>query len=65
MIVSKNIRMNNEMKKYDDSFDFSEEPKSADLDYIEEYAYIFEFDATDDDSLGLIILLRMKLRMKQ
>ena len=31
--------------------DFSEEPEPADLDYIEEYPDIFDFEQTDDDIL--------------
>ena len=51
VIESKNVRMINETLEYDNHLDFSDEPESVDLEYIEEYPDIFDFDETDDDIL--------------
>ena len=51
VIESKNVRMINEIQQYDYHLDFGEEPQSLDLEYIQEYPDIFDFDKTDDDIL--------------
>ena len=52
--------MINETQEYDNHLDFSNEPESVDLDYVEEYPDILDFDETDDDIWRLKTLLRMK-----